>query len=68
MNDFSNLDDLNDRTGSNHAGGIVGLLVRALLAVTAAGFFFLYGSLLFGVVSRCWTPPGFDRAGWYSRR
>lgn len=47
MNDFFNLDDLNDRTGSNHAGGIVGLLVRALLAVTTAGFFFLYGSLLF---------------------
>jgi hypothetical protein len=47
MNDFFNLDELNDRTGSNHAGGIVGLLVRLLLALTTAGFFFAYGSQLF---------------------
>ena len=62
MNDFFNLDDLNDRTeGSNHAGGIVGLLVRALLAVTTAGFFFLYGSLLFE-----WLV-GAEYAAWVAR-
>lgn len=47
MNDFFNLDDLTDRDTGSHFGGIVGLIVRLLLALTTAGFFFTYGELLF---------------------
>jgi hypothetical protein len=59
MNDFFNLEDLDDKTGSNHGGGIVGWLVRLLLAVTTAGFFFEYGDQLFawlvGMEYSAWT-------------
>lgn len=58
MNDLFNIDDLSDSTGNRHFGGIIGLLVRALLALTTAGFFFTYGSQLFG-----WLV-GPDYAGW----
>lgn len=57
-NDFFNLDDLTDRNTSAHFGGIIGVIVRALLALTTAGFFFTYGELLFE-----WLV-GPEYAGW----
>lgn len=57
-NDFFNLDDLTDRNTGSHFGGLIGVIVRALLALTTAGFFFTYGELLFE-----WLV-GPEYAGW----
>lgn len=58
MNDFFNLDDLTDRETGSHFGGLIGAIVRLLLALTTAGFFFTYGELLFE-----WLV-GPEYAGW----